>query len=329
MNILITGAAGFIGYHTCKNILIKNKKAKIFGVDNINDYYNQKLKRDRIKSLKNDYNKNKKFYFLKQNIADLNNMEKIFKKHKISHVINLAAQAGVRYSLKDPFSYVENNLVGFHNILYLSKKYKIKHLVYASSSSVYGNQKKQPYKENFNTDNPIQFYAATKKSNEIMAVAYSNLYKMKTTGLRFFTVYGPWGRPDMALFKFTKNILLNKKIEVFNKGNHSRDFTYIDDIVMGIIKVLYNNDKKKLSNILNIGRGKKEKLLTYIKCIEKYLNKKSKMKLLGLQKGDIKETNSSTDKINKLVGYKPKTNIEVGIKNFLDWYLSYYKIKIK
>ena len=229
-NYLITGSAGFIGFHLSKKLL--SEGFNVLGVDNLNNYYDQRIKQDRNKIFK----KYKNYKFNKIDIKDYKKLDRIFRKNSIHGVVNLAAQAGVRYSLKNPRSYIENNINGFFNILELSKKYRIKKFIYASTSSIYGLQKKFPLKENFNTDNPIQLYAATKKSNELMATSYSYLYKMDTVGLRFFTVYGPWGRPDMALFKFTKNIIKGKPIEVFNKGKHERDFTYVDDIVEGIIQ---------------------------------------------------------------------------------------------
>ena len=248
---LISGSAGFIGFHLSLKIL--SKGFKVIGVDNLNNYYDVKLKRDRNKILK----KNKNFIFKKVDIKNYSGLEKIFKKYNIDPVIHLAAQAGVRYSLKNPKSYVYNNINGFFNILDISKNFKIKKFIYASTSSIYGIQKKYPLKENFETDNPIQLYAATKKSNEIIAASYSNLYKMRTIGLRFFTVYGPWGRPDMALFRFTRNILSGKPIHVFNRGKHSRDFTYVDDIVDGIYKILVFKNKKKLTIFIILVMEKK------------------------------------------------------------------------
>ena len=241
MKILITGCAGFIGYHLSKYLIKKN--INVIGVDNINNYYDTKLKKDRLKNL--FITNKKKFSFYKTDIHNQKKFELIFKKNKrITHVINLAAQAGVRYSITNPNTYVKSNLVGFANVLENCKCYKVKNLIFASTSSVYGSNKKMPYKESDDTDSPIQFYAATKKSNEVMAYSYSHLYNINTIGLRFFTVYGPWGRPDMALFKFTKNILAGKKIDVYNHGNHSRDFTYIDDIVDAIFLLINRKEKK-------------------------------------------------------------------------------------
>ena len=316
---LISGSAGFIGFHLSLKIL--SKGSKVIGVDNLNNYYDVKLKKDRNNILK----KNKNFIFKKVDIRNYNRLEKIFKKYKIDSVIHLAAQAGVRYSLKNPKSYIYNNINGFFNILDISKNFKIKKFIYASTSSIYGVQKKYPLKEKFETNNPIQLYAATKKSNEIIAASYSNLYKMTTIGLRFFTVYGPWGRPDMALFKFTRNILGGKAIHVFNRGKHSRDFTYVDDIVDGIYKILVSKNKKNINNIYNIGYGKEISLLKYISLIEKFLRKKAKKKLLPLQKGDVIKTHSDTNLIKKDYKYIPRTKVENGVKNFIEWYISYYR----
>ena len=323
-NILVTGAIGFIGFHLTKQLL-ENKSYNIFGIDNINNYYDIKLKKSRLKILK----KNKRFFFYKLDISNEKKIDKVFKKFKFHKVINLAAQAGVRYSISNPDSYFKSNVQGFYNILKLCVKYKTKHLIYASTSSVYGDVNKIPFKESDNTSKPIQFYAATKKSNEVMAHSFSSIYKLPTTGLRFFTVYGPWGRPDMALFKFTKNILNGKSIPIFNFGKHNRDFTFVDDIVSGIIKIFYSPPKKNKNKIqaevYNIGRGKKEKLLDYISIIKKTLNKSYKAKFLKKQKGDIKETQGDINKIKKNFKYSPITNIEVGIPKFIDWYKEFYK----
>ena len=316
---LITGSAGFIGFHLSKKIL--SKGFKVIGVDNLNNYYDIQLKKKRNLILK----KNKNYIFEKIDIKNYKNLESVFKKYKIYKVIHLAAQAGVRYSLKNPRSYIDNNISGFFNILEISKNYRVKKFIYASTSSIYGLQKKFPLKENFNTDNPIQLYAATKKSNELMATSYSYLYKMDTVGLRFFTVYGPWGRPDMALFKFTKNIIKGKPIEVFNKGKHERDFTYVDDIVEGIIKIVFSKKNKFGSQIFNIGNGKKIKLLKYIQLIEKNLKKKAQKKFLPLQKGDVFKTHSDTRLIKKHYNYKPTTDVNHGVKKFIEWYISNIK----
>ncbi len=334
MKILVTGSAGFIGYHLCLK-LQKNKNNKIIGLDNYDPYYSVRLKIDRVKDLLKK-NKNKNFSQKNLDISKYKSLEKTFKKFKPEYVVNLAAQAGVRYSLTKPEAYLKNNIVGFFNILELSKKYAVKHLIFASTSSVYGLNKKFPFKEQDTADHPIQFYAATKRSNELMAHSYSYLYKMPTTGLRFFTVYGPWSRPDMSLYNFVDNIVKNKPINVFNYGNHIRDFTYVDDIVSGIIsaiKTVPKYQKNKINpspdtssapfEIYNIGNNKPVKLMKYIKLIEKNLKKKAKIKYLPLQAGDIKSTRSSMNKIKKYLKYKPNTNIEKGIKNFINWYLKY------
>ena len=322
MNILITGCAGFIGYHLSSKIL-KNKKSIIFGVDNINNYYDINIKKDRLENLRQNIN----FKFYKVDLLEFDKLNKIIKKNKINYIIHLAAQAGVRYSIENPSTYFKSNVEGFFNILEISKINKIKHLIYASTSSVYGDNKEFPLNENHKTDSPLSFYAATKKSNEVMAHSYSYIYKIPTTAVRFFTVYGPFGRPDMALFKFTKNILDNKKIELFNGGLHDRDFTYIDDIVAGIFSLIKKPPKSKIPySIFNIGNGKPQKLLNYLKNIEKYLNKKAKIKKLPLQVGDIVKTHADIKKLKKYSNYSPKTNIEKGIMKFIEWYKEYYKI---
>ena len=321
MSILVTGAAGFIGFHLIKKILNKNKK--VFGIDNINNYYDTNLKKDRINNLK----KNKKFYFYKVDLSNYEKLNDIIKKNKINIIIHLAAQAGVRYSIKNPRTYFKSNLEGFFNILEISRDNKIKHLIYASTSSVYGDSKKFPLNENDRTDEPLSFYAATKKSNEVMAHSYSYIYKLPCTGVRFFTVYGPFGRPDMALFKFTKNIINNHPIELYNSGNHLRDFTYVDDIVDGIYSLINKQSKKTIPyQIFNIGNGTPKKLLDYLKYIEKNLKKISKTKKLPLQVGDIVKTHSNINKLKKYTGYKPKTNIKIGIQKFIEWYKDYYRI---
>ena len=320
MTILITGSAGFIGYHVTKKIL--NKNIKVIGIDNINNYYDINLKKNRIKDLK----KNKKFFFYKVDLSNYKKLDNIVKNKKIKIIIHLAAQAGVRYSIKNPRIYFKSNLEGFFNILEISRHNNIKHLIYASTSSVYGDSKKFPLSEINRTDRPLSFYAATKKSNEVMAHSYSYIYKLPCTGVRFFTVYGPFGRPDMALFKFTKNILNNHPIELYNKGNHFRDFTYVDDIVDGIYSLIKKQSKKSIPyEIFNIGNGTPKKLLDYLKHIEKKLNKISKTKKMPLQTGDIVKTHSNINKLKKYTGYKPKTNIKIGISRFIEWYKDYYR----
>ena len=315
---LITGSAGFIGFHLSKKLLLGG--STVIGVDNLNNYYDQNLKKNRNKILK----KYKNYKFKKIDIKNYKKLESVFKKNKFECIINLAAQAGVRYSLINPKSYIDNNIIGFFNVIDLTKKYKVKNIIYASTSSIYGIQSKFPIEENFDTSNPTQLYAATKKSNEVIAASYSKLYNINTIGLRFFTVYGPWGRPDMAPIKFAKNIIKGKPIEVFNKGKHSRDFTFVDDIVDGIFKIIKKRKKVSKNKIYNIGNGKKVSLIEYIKLIEKNLNKKAKKKFLPLQKGDVIKTHSSTKLLRKDYGYVSKTSVTNGVKKFINWYLSYY-----
>ena len=332
MYILITGCGGFIGFHLTLRLLKNNKKIRIIGIDNLNSFYSKKLKDERVKILK----KNSRFKFIKFDLINKKKLSDTFIKYKFKYVVHLAAQAGVRYSLKNPISYVNSNLLGFINILEACRHNKSKHLIYASSSSVYGGNEKIPYSETDQVNHPISLYAATKKSNELMAHSYSNLYKLPTTGLRFFTVYGPWGRPDMALFKFTKNMLENKSIDIFNYGNHSRDFTYIDDITKNITKLISKipkkNNKKKLypntSNcpfrIVNIGNSKQQKLMQFIKYLEEILKIKSKKNYLSLQKGDVKNTLSDTSLLQKLNGKTKPYSTKKGIHQFVEWYKSYY-----
>jgi UDP-glucuronate 4-epimerase len=338
MSILITGSAGFIGSELAYKLL--KTRLKIIGVDNHNNYYDLKLKRARVDRLK----KFKNYKHYKFDILNQNKLLSICKKHKVRKVIHLAGQAGVRYSLVNPSSYLDSNIVGFFNVLNVCKILKVDKLLYASTSSVYGLNKKLPFSENDNTDHPISFYSATKKCNEIMAHSYSYLYNIKTIGLRFFTVYGPWGRPDMALFKFVDDILNNKKIKVYNKGNHIRDFTYIDDITDGIIKLLKLDLKKDLNfnlkkpspsssicpwRIYNVGSNKKIKLMEFIHVIEKILNKKAKIQYLPLQKGDVKTTYANINKIKSDAKYKPSTDLYKGVSKFINWYLNYYNYKYK
>ena len=320
MKILVTGCCGFIGFHITKELL-NNKLYKVFGIDNLNSYYDLKLKKNRLKIISSS----KKFTFFKKDLFDKKKIEKIFKKNKFDIIIHLAAQAGVRYSIQNPNTYFKNNVVCFFNILELSKEYKVKHLIYASTSSVYGNVKVFPVKEKIDTNKPLSFYSATKKTNEIFAYSYSNIYRLRTTGLRFFTIYGPYGRPDMSLFKFIKNIFQNKSIELYNKGEHYRDFTYVDDITKGIISVLNKPSKKKIPyNCFNIGSNTPISLSKFIKVIEKELKKKAFKTKKPYQLGDIKKTHSDITKLRKYNGYKPKINIEIGIKKFVNWYINYY-----
>ena len=320
MTHLVTGCAGFIGFHLSLKLL--NTKKVVIGIDNLNNYYDPKLKKDRLDILK----KFKNFKFFKINIQS-KEIDKIFKNNKIKYVINLAAQAGVRYSISNPETYIKSNLMGFYNLIEHSKKYKIKHFIYASTSSVYGENKNTKFKEKHSIEKPLQLYAATKSANEMIAYSYSNIFKLHTTGLRFFTVYGPWGRPDMSLFKFVKNGLLNKKIEIFNYGKHLRDFTYVDDIVFYIDKIikLKTNTKKNIPHdVYNIGGGSPIKLMSFIKIIEKKLKLKFKKKFLNLQKGDIVRTSADNNKLISKFKVKKFTKIEVGISNFIDWYKKYY-----
>jgi len=332
MKILITGSSGFIGFHLSK-LLLENGNT-IHGIDSMNNYYDVSLKKARLKILL----KYKKFSFSKIDLENNQKIENIFKKFKPKVVIHLAAQAGVRYSIDKPRVYLNSNIDGTFNVIESSHKVKVNHLIMASSSSVYGANKKIPFKEIEKTETQLSIYASTKKANESMAHSYSNIWNIPITMLRFFTVYGPWGRPDMALFKFTKGILENKKIDIYNNGKMYRDFTYIDDIVNGINLLIkkppaikqknkYKNDS--LSSvapfrILNIGNTKKVYLLNFIKEIEKELGKKAIRNYMPLQKGDVKQTLSDTSLLKRITGYNPKTNYKVGIRKFLKWFLSYY-----
>ena len=319
--ILVTGCAGFIGFHMCVRLLA-DSKCLIIGIDNLNHYYDVKIKNDRLKILKNSNN----FFFNKIDITNYKHLNKIFLKYKIYKIINLAAQAGVRESVKDPFSYIQNNILGFVNLLELAKEHKVLDIIAASSSSVYGDSKLNFSNEEQNTDNPNSFYAASKKANEIIAKSYTNLYKMNIVCLRFFTVYGPYGRPDMAIYKFTKNIIENKKIHLFNRGIHKRDFTYISDVVDAIVLIdkKISNSKKKFE-IVNIGYGKSIKLLTLLKRIEKKLNLKARIIKTAFQKGDVKNTHSDISKAKKRYNYDPKIDISKGLDLFIAWYLDYSK----
>lgn len=319
MKIFLTGAAGFIGFHT--SLFLLKKGIQVFAIDNINDYYDINLKEQRLKILKNYDN----FHFLKADLEDKDKIEKFFKKNIITHVIHLAAQAGVRYSLTNPQAYISSNVEGFVNILELSKKYKIYKLIYASSSSVYGDNKKIPSSEIDKTDSQISLYGATKKSNELMAHAYYKLYGLESVGLRFFSVYGPWGRPDMALFLFTDAIVNDRPINVFNGGKMQRDFTYIDDIVSGIYNSLHLINPLE---IYNLGNNKTVELLHLISLIEKNLSKNAEMKMLPMQKGDIQKSFADIDKASKDLNYKPAVSIDQGVKAFIEWYKEYYKVKL-
>ena len=325
-NILVTGSAGFIGFHLSKR-LSKIKNINIVNIDNINNYYDIRLKKLRIKIWKDHYKENcKKFIFYKIDISNKSQILKITKRFKFDIIINLAAQAGVRYSFKNPSEYTKSNILGFFNILEACRIYKVKKLLYASSSSVYGNQKTYPFKEEDLKNKPIQYYAATKICNEVMASSYSALYNLKTTGLRFFTVYGPFGRPDMAYFNFTKNILQKKMIKVFNGGNHFRDFTYIDDIIDSLV-LMINKKQKQNNMIYNIGRGKPESLMKMIRFLEYFLKIKSKIRMVDKQKGDMFKTYASTKKFKKDFKFNSKFSLKEGIKKFVDWYIIYKDAK--
>jgi len=336
MKILITGSAGFIGFHLSKQLIDLNHN--VVGLDNINDYYDINLKQERLKQLgikKSDSNKKlnlcssekfKNFKFIRMDLENKIELKKLFANQKFDVVCNLAAQAGVRYSIENPEAYIQSNIVGFLNILECSRHNNIKHLVYASSSSVYGSNKKFPFSVSDNVDNPISLYAATKKSNELMAHTYSHLYNLPTTGLRFFTVYGPWGRPDMALFLFTKGILNEEPINIYNHGNMLRDFTYIDDIVEGLVRIITNKNAVSYK-IYNIGNNNTVKLLDFINEIERILNKKAIKKFMPIQPGDVKKTLADVNDLISDYKYKPSVKYQDGIKKFIEWYLTYYKIK--
>jgi len=338
---LVTGNAGFIGFQVAKELLERGET--VIGFDIVNDYYDPTLKEARLRVLEDVSKKHgSKYVFFRENLADSDAVNICFEKHRPDRVVHLAAQAGVRYSLINPQSYVESNLVGFTNILEACRYAECEHLVYASSSSVYGGNTKLPSSTHSSADHPLQFYAATKRANEMMAHAYSHLYKLPSTALRFFTVYGPWGRPDMALFKFTKNILANEPIDVFNYGNHSRDFTYVDDVVESIIRVA---DKIPEANpdwdsqdpdfassnvpyrILNIGNNSPTPLKDYISAIEDCLGMKAIHNNLPMQPGDIPDTFADSSELAKLVDFKPQTAVKDGVRNFVDWYMDYYKVE--
>lgn len=334
MKILITGIAGFIGYHLAKSLLEENHE--IIGIDNINDYYDVKLKFDRLKDLginnpsfgEFQYSKiNKNLIFLYGNIEDTKNVEELFESQLPDLVINLAAQAGVRYSISNPQVYISSNLVGFFNILNSCKKFNVKKLIYASSSSVYGEQFSTPFTEDMIVDKPISLYAATKKANELMSFTYSHLYDINTIGIRFFTVYGPFGRPDMAYFSFAKSILSGNDIEVFNSGQLSRDFTYIDDVIAGIKAIImqlnFSNHFEKYE-IFNLGNCHPVNLMEFIATLEKKLNRKANLKFKSMQLGDVHNTYASVEKLREKTGFSPKTHLEDGIQKFVDWYKSYY-----
>ncbi len=333
MKILVTGVAGFIGMHSAKKLL--DDGHEIIGIDNLNDYYDVTLKENRLKTLEGYQN----FRFLKLDIKDQKNVLDLFKKESPQRVLHLAAQAGVRYSIQNPYVYIDSNIQGFINILEGCRAIKTEHLVFASSSSVYGGNEKVPFSEHDNVDHPVSLYAATKKANELMAHTYSHLYQIPTTGLRFFTVYGPWGRPDMSPMLFTKSILANEPIQVFNHGDMMRDFTYIDDVIASVNETLFktatpnvNFDAKHPDpatshapyRIFNIGNSQPVPLVKFIETIENALGKKAIKNMMDMQAGDVKVTSADTSELNQWVNFKPNTSIEEGVKRFVDWYKNYY-----
>ena len=335
MKILVTGSAGFIG--SMLSIRLLERGDEVVGIDNHNDYYDPKIKEARLERLV----KYKNYKHYKNDLSDNKKLSEIFKIHKFQKVVNLAAQAGVRYSIENPLAYINSNIVGFAHILENCRNNKVEHLVYASTSSVYGANTKMPFSEHDSVNHPLSVYAASKKSNELMAHSYSYLHQLPTTGLRFFTVYGPWGRPDMALFKFTKAILEEKPIDVFNNGKHTRDFTYIDDIVEGVMKTLDNPATSNVNwnskqpdpatsrapwRIYNIGNNKPVQLMDYVKALEKTLGKKAKINFLPLQPGDVPDTYANVDNLKKKFNYKPSTSVISGVSNFVKWYKDYFRI---
>jgi UDP-glucuronate 4-epimerase len=333
MKLLLTGAAGFIGFHTAQILLARGDE--VVGLDNLNDYYDVTLKQARLEILKRSPN----FRFVKLDLADRSGMAALFSQDKFQRVIHLAAQAGVRYSIQNPLAYIDSNVVGFANVLEGCRHNSVEHLVYASTSSVYGANTAMPFSVHQNVDHPLSFYAATKKANELMAHTYAHLYQLPVTGLRFFTVYGPWGRPDMALFLFTKNILAGKPIDVFNYGNHRRDFTYVDDIAQGVVRAMdrvatgnsdWNGDapdpgtSKAPYRLYNIGNNEPVELIRYIELIEQCLGKKAQKNLLPLQQGDVPDTYADVEDLVRDVGYRPATSVEEGVRRFVEWYVAYY-----
>lgn len=333
MKLLVTGAAGFIGFHTSR--LLLERGDEVVGLDNLNDYYDVRLKEARLAIL----SRYPRFRFVRLDLGDRKGMAELFASGGFQRVINLGAQAGVRYSIQNPLAYIDSNVVGFANILEGCRHNGVQHLVYASTSSVYGANTKMPFSVNQNVDHPLSFYAATKKANELMAHTYAHLYGLPVTGLRFFTVYGPWGRPDMALFQFTRSILAGKPIDVFNFGKHRRDFTYVDDIVQGIVRCCdqpatpntsWNGDDPDPGTsaapyrLYNIGNNQPVELLHYIHVLEECLGRKAQMNLLPLQPGDVPDTYADVDNLVADVGYRPATSVETGIRVFIDWYVKNY-----
>ena len=333
VKLLVTGAAGFIGFHTAK--LLLDRGDEVVGLDNINDYYDPALKEARLEILQSF----KRFRFIKADLADRGAMQPLFRAERFQRVVHLAAQAGVRYSLKNPHAYVHSNIVGFLEVIEGCRHTQVEHLVYASTSSVYGANTQMPFAESQGVDHPLTLYAATKRSNELMAHSYSSLYSLSTTGLRFFTVYGPWGRPDMALFLFTRNILAGLPIDVYNGGDHRRDFTYVDDIVKGVVAAVdhvagpdpnWDSDQPNPSTssapfrIYNIGNQTPVPLMRYIEVLEQCLGKKALKNLLPMQLGDLANTCADVEMLAREIGYRPSTDLETGVKHFVEWYLAYY-----
>jgi UDP-glucuronate 4-epimerase len=328
MKVLVTGAAGFIGMHISQKLL--NRGDAVLGIDNLNDYYDPSLKYARLAQLE-PYSD---FRFERVDVADRSAMSNLFAREKFDRVVHLAGQAGVRYSIHNPHAYVDSNLLGFVNVLEGCRHYHVQHLVYASSSSVYGGNTKMPFSESDPVDRPVSLYAATKKANELMAYTYSHLYGLPTTGLRFFTVYGPWGRPDMAYFLFTKAILEDRHIDVFNHGDMKRDFTYIDDIVEGVARVLDRSatptrGAQAPSRVFNIGNHEPVKLFDFIACLEASLGKTAKRRLLPMQDGDVPATYADMKELFEWIGFQPATSLRQGITKFVDWYFRYYSIKLR
>lgn len=337
MKIVVTGAAGFIGYHLCEKLTKEN--IEVLGIDSLNNYYDSELKMNRLKILKDDT----LFEFKEIDISDKGEVCNLFKIYTPDIVVNLAAQAGVRYSIENPYAYLDSNLTGFLNILEACRAYPVKHLLYASSSSVYGGNKVAPFSTNHNVDHPVSLYAATKKSNELMAHTYSHLYDIPTTGLRFFTVYGPWGRPDMAYFSFTKDIIEGNPIKVFNHGKMERDFTYIDDIVEGIVKLIprapeknpdWDESKDELGSsfapyrVYNIGNNQPVQLMKFINVLEEKIGKEANKQYMEMQPGDVMRTYADVSELERDIDFKPSTSIEDGLGKFVDWYKEYYNVKL-
>ncbi|WP_214847317.1 NAD-dependent epimerase [Exiguobacterium sp. s193] len=337
LNILVTGAAGFIGVHLSNQLT--NHGYSVIGLDNLNTYYDLTLKKDRLAQLSD----NSHFTFVECDLTDRERINKIFEEHRPAVVINLAAQAGVRYSIENPYAYLDSNLTGFLNILEACRNYPVDHLLYASSSSVYGGNKVAPFSTNHNVDHPVSLYAATKKSNELMAHTYSHLYNIPTTGLRFFTVYGPWGRPDMAYFSFTKDIIEGNQIKVFNHGKMERDFTYIDDIVEGIVKLISRAPEKNPNwdesvdelgasfapyRVYNIGNNSPVPLMKFINVLEEKIGKEANKQYMEMQPGDVLRTYADVSELERDIDFKPSTSIEDGLGKFVDWYKEYYNVKL-